>query len=121
IPVNYILLGGTSLGMTRDLVLNPTIMVRSDLNAYTFDLSAVAVYQEKMWGGLTFRRSESISLLLGYSFLEGNKLKAGYSFDYVVQNQDGKEPTSHEIFLRYDLPGLILGGRKAVKTPRFTF
>ncbi len=121
IPVNYILMGGTSMGFTRDLVLNPTIMVRSDLNAYTFDLSAIAVYQDKMWGGLAFRRSESLSLLLGYSFLEGNKLKAGYSFDYVVKDQDAKEPTSHEIFLRYDLPNLILGGRKAVKTPRFTF
>ena len=121
IPINYLLMGGTTLGLTRDLVLNPTIMVRSDLNAYTFDVSAIAVYQEKMWGGLAFRRSESLSVLLGYSFLEDNKLKAGYSFDYVISEQDAKEPTSHEVFLRYDLPSLILGGRKAVKTPRFTF
>lgn len=121
IPINYILMGGTSLGLARGLVLNPTIMVRSDLNAYTFDISALAVYQEKMWGGLAFRRSESLSLLLGYSFLEGNKLKAGYSFDYIIQDRDAKEPTSHEIFLRYDLPSLVFGGKKAVKTPRFTF
>ncbi len=121
IPANYILMGGTSFGILRDLVLKPTILIRSDLNTYTYDISAIAMYQDKMWGGLAFRRAESLSILLGYSFLEGNKLKAGYSFDYVVKDQDAKEPTSHEVFIRYDLPDLVFGGRKAVKTPRFTF
>ncbi|MEO9483274.1 MAG: PorP/SprF family type IX secretion system membrane protein [Ekhidna sp.] len=121
VPINYILMGGTSLGLVRDLVLNPTIMIRSDLNTYTFDLSAILVYQERMWGGLAFRRAESLSLLLGYSFLEENKLKAGYSFDYVIKDREAKQPTSHEVFIRYDLPDLVFGGRKAVKTPRFTF
>ncbi|MEQ8903680.1 type IX secretion system membrane protein PorP/SprF [Ekhidna sp.] len=121
IPINYLLMSGTSFGLMRELVLNPTIMVRSDLNTYSYDISAVAIYQEKMWGGVAFRRAESLSLLMGYSFLEDNKLKAGYSFDYVIKNQDAKQPTSHEVFIRYDLPDLVLGGRKAVKTPRFTF
>ncbi|MEO9872350.1 PorP/SprF family type IX secretion system membrane protein [Ekhidna sp.] len=121
IPINYILMAGTTMGLTRDLILNPTILIRSDLNSYTYDISAVAIYQERMWGGLAFRRGESLSLLLGYSFLENNKLKAGYSFDYVIKNRDAKQPTSHEVFLRYDLPDLVFGGRKAVKTPRFTF
>lgn len=121
VPLNYILMGGTSIGLMRDLVLNPTILVRSDLNTYTYDISAIATYQERMWGGIAFRRAESLSLLLGYSFLEGNKLKAGYSFDYVIKDRDAKQPTSHEVFIRYDLPDLVFGGRKAVKTPRFTF
>ncbi|SNS53789.1 type IX secretion system membrane protein, PorP/SprF family [Ekhidna lutea] len=121
IPTNYLLMGGTTFGLMRDLILNPTILIRSDLKTYTYDISAVAVYQERMWGGLAFRRGESLSLLLGYSFMENNRLKAGYSFDYVVKDQDAKQPTSHEVFIRYDLPDLIFGGRKAVKTPRFTF
>lgn len=121
IPINYLLMGGTSFGLSRDLILNPTVMIRSDLNTYTFDLSVLATFQDRMWGGLAFRRAESLSVLLGYSFLENNTLKAGYSFDYVVSNQSAKQPTSHEIFLRYDLPNLVLGGKKVVKTPRFTF
>ena len=121
IPLNYILIGGTSLGIMRDLVLNPTVLVRSDLNTYTFDVSAILMYQERMWGGLAFRRAESLSLLIGYSFLEDNKLKAGYSFDYVIKDREAKQPTSHEVFIRFDLPDLVFGGRKAVKTPRFTF
>ncbi|WP_425389982.1 PorP/SprF family type IX secretion system membrane protein [Ekhidna sp.] len=119
--MSYTLMGGTTIGVARELTFSPSVLLRSDLNAYTFDVSALLTYQEKMWGGLAFRRAESISVLLGYSFLENNKLRAGYSFDYVVKDQDAKQPTSHEVFIRYNLPGLIFGGRKAVKTPRFTF
>ena len=120
-PMNYLLLAGTEFGFTREIIVKPTLLVRSNLNSYTFELSAIAEYQDKLWGGVAFRRSESLSLLMGYSFLEDNTLKVGYSFDYVIQEQEAKEPTSHEIFLRYALPNLVFGGRKAVKTPRFTF
>lgn len=118
---SYLLYGGTTFGISRELILKPTILLRSDLNSYSYQLGAIATYQDRMWAGLAFQRSESITLLLGYSFLENNKLKAGYSLDYVVKNRNAKKPTSHEVFLRYDLPDLIFGGRKAVKTPRFTF
>lgn len=119
VSTNYLIMGGTTLGVSRDFVIKPTTLIRTDFKSYTFDLSAVAYYQDKIWGGLSFRRSESITLLMGYSFLQDNILKFGYSFDYVVEDQDGKQPTSHEIYIRYDLPDLIFGGRKAVKTPRF--
>ena len=85
------------------------------------DISGIATYKNIMWGGMSYRRSEAVVLLVGYNFLPNQVLKIGYSFDYVVKDQDAKSPTSHEIFLRYDLPGFILGGRKEVKTPRFSF
>ena len=100
-------MGGTSIGITRDLVLRPSVLVRTDLSTYTFDLSAIAYYQEKMWGGLAFRRSESLSLLLGYSFLENNVLKVGYSFDFITRDREAKQISSHEIFVRYNLPDLV--------------
>jgi type IX secretion system PorP/SprF family membrane protein len=118
---SYLLYGGTTFGISRDLILKPTILLRSDINTLSFQLGAIATYQERMWAGLAFQRAESVTLYLGYSFLENSELKAGYSLDYVVKNRDAKKPTSHEVFLRYDLPNLIFGGRKAVKTPRFTF
>lgn len=118
---SYLLYGGTNFGISRQLILKPTILLRSDINTLTFQLGAIATYGERMWTGLAFQRSESLTLFLGYSFLEDNKLKVGYSLDYVVKDREAKQSTSHEIFLRYDLPNLIFGGRKAVKTPRFTF
>ncbi|MEQ9402567.1 MAG: PorP/SprF family type IX secretion system membrane protein [Cyclobacteriaceae bacterium] len=121
VSTNYLINGGTVIGVSRDILFKPTTLIRTDFKSYTFELSGLLYYQEKMWGGLSFRRSESVTLMLGYSFLEDNKLRFGYSFDYVVKDQAGKQPTSHEVYIRYDLPDLILGGRKAVKTPRFNF
>jgi len=120
IKSNYLINVGTSLGISRDFVFRPTTLIRTDFKSYTFELSGIAYYQEKMWGGLSFRRSESISLLMGYAFLN-NQLKFGYAFDYVIKDREAKQPTSHEIYIRYNLPNLVFGGRKAVKTPRFNF
>ncbi len=116
---NYTLSLGNQIVLSRDLVIRPTLFLRSDLNSYTFEVSGIASYKDKMWGGLSFRRSEAITIMMGYSFLEDNQLRFGYSFDYVVNDREAKQPTSHEFYLRYNLPGLILGGRKAIKTPRF--
>lgn len=121
VPLQYALFISKTLGVSRDLLFRPSLLIRSDLTSYTFDIGGLFLYQETMWAGLSFRRSESISLLVGYSFLEDKKLSFGYSFDYVIEEREAKEPTSHEIFIRYNLPNLILGGKKAVKTPRFTF
>ena len=109
------------MNLNRNFDLTPTMLVRTDLNRYSLELSGVTTYRDIMWAGLSYRYSESITLLIGYNFLEDKELKAGYSFDYIVKDQEAKRPTSHEIFIRYDLPSLILGGRKAVKTPRFSF
>ncbi len=104
-----------------NFVFMPSMIVRYDLNTTTFDAGMMATYQDRIWGGLSYRFSEAIIMLLGYSFLEDNKLRVGYSFDYVVSNQEAKQPTSHEIFLRYNLPSFSFGGKKIVRTPRFIF
>lgn len=104
-----------------NFVFMPSMIVRYDLNTTTFDVGLMATYQDRIWGGLSYRYSEAIIMLLGYSLLEDNKLRVGYSFDYVVSNQEAKQPTSHEIFLRYNLPSFSFGGKKIIRTPRFIF
>lgn len=117
----YYLHGGAVFNLSRDLEFMPTFLLRTTLSGFSLDLGGMATIRETMWGGLSFRQSEAVILLLGYSFLENKELRVGYSFDYVIKDQTAKRPTSHEIFIRYDIPGFILGGRKAVKTPRFSF
>ncbi|MEQ8469989.1 MAG: type IX secretion system membrane protein PorP/SprF [Marinoscillum sp.] len=119
--MNFALHGGVSLKVSDNLTLSPTVLVRSDLSAVTFDVGGIVTWSNKMWSGLSYRRGESMILYLGYSLMENNRLKVGYSFDYVFQDQTAKAATSHEIFVRYDLPDLVFGGRKKVKTPRFSF
>ncbi len=117
----FSLSAGTVYDFRRNLKLQPVMMIRSDLKSATFDLGSLLYYKDRLWGGVTFRLEESANILLGYSFLEDKSLKAGYSFEYIIQNQESKEPVSFELFLRYDLPNLIIGGKKPVRTPRYTF
>jgi type IX secretion system PorP/SprF family membrane protein len=104
-----------------NFVISPSFMVRSDLTSTTFDASVLTKYKEQLWVGLSYRYSEAIIVLLGYSFLNENKMSVGYSFDYVLRNQEAKRPTSHEVFLRYNLPTFGVGGKKTIRTPRFIF
>ena len=118
---NYHFFGGTERVISRDLTLRPFLLIRSDLNSYSLEISSILEYRGKTWGGISYRSAESMTLLIGQSFLKDNQLKAGYSFDYIVSNRTAKQNTSHEIYLRYNLPNLVFAGRKAIKTPRFSF
>lgn len=116
------LMAGYTFKPTYNLEVAPSILVRSTFKTVTFDVSAIATYQNKLWGGLGFRESEAMIVLLGYSFLQDGILKAGYSFDYVVESREAKQATSHEVFLRYKLGALTGGGgKKIIRTPRFRF
>ncbi|MEO9966159.1 MAG: type IX secretion system membrane protein PorP/SprF [Reichenbachiella sp.] len=117
----YNLYGEYTYRLTYNIDLTPSILITSDINTYSIDLSAIATYNEKLWGGLSYRNNEAMALLMGYSFLDNNQLKAGYAFDYVIKEQSAKQPTSHEIFIRYDLPSISTGVKKIIRTPRFRY
>ncbi len=102
-----------------DLVLEPSVMVSTDFNEYSFILGGMAYYKEQMWGGVTFRQSEDINVLLGYNFLKDKSLSFGYSFGYVVKDQDAKQPTTHEFLLSYQLPVNPGASKRVVRTPRY--
>ncbi|MEP2026748.1 MAG: type IX secretion system membrane protein PorP/SprF [Reichenbachiella sp.] len=115
------LYGEYNYRLTYNVDLTPSILVTSDLNTYSIDVSAIATYNKKLWAGLSYRNNEALALLMGYSFLDNNQLKAGYSFDYIIKDQSAKQPTSHEIFIRYDLPSISTGAKKIIRTPRFRY
>ncbi|MEM7107507.1 MAG: type IX secretion system membrane protein PorP/SprF [Bacteroidota bacterium] len=104
-----------------DLKLEPSILIQSDFNEYQFAIGGLAYYKDTMWGGLTFRQSDDINVLLGYNFLKDKSLSFGYSFGYIVKDQDAKEPTTHEVILSYQLPVNPGTGKKVVRTPRFRY
>lgn len=111
--------GGYNYQLNYDVVLTPSFIFNTDFNSVSFDLSVLARYKENLYGGLSYRQSEAVVGLIGYSFLKDNALSIGYAIDYVVSAQDAKQPTSHEIQLSYTLPVVTGGGKKVVRTPRF--
>ncbi len=112
--------GAYDYAISYNFTLTPSLIVKvSDFNSLSFDVNVMGTYQERMWGGISFRQSDAMVGMLGYSFLKDNALKLGYAFDYIIRAQDVKEPTSHEVMLSYTLPVVSVGGRKIIRTPRF--
>lgn len=105
--------------LSFDLTLQFATLVKTDLNETSVDLSALGYYKNTLWGGLSFRQSEAITLLVGYSLLKDKSLRLGYSLDYIVKDQEAKQPTSHELMLSYELPVGPGTSKKVVRTPRY--
>lgn len=102
-----------------DLRIMPTVLVKTDFNEYSFDMGAIATYRNTMWGGLSFRQSEALNVILGYALLKDKSLKLGYSIDIVLVDKQAKSGSSHEFMLTYDLPVGVGGAKKIVRTPRY--
>jgi type IX secretion system PorP/SprF family membrane protein len=105
--------------MNFDLKVLFSTAVRSDFNKTQFDLSTIAFYKDKLWGGLAFRQSEAVSLLVGYAFLKDRSLRLGSSFDFVLIDKEAKQFLSWELMLSYELPVNPGSGKKVVRTPRY--
>ncbi|MDQ3395404.1 MAG: type IX secretion system membrane protein PorP/SprF [Bacteroidota bacterium] len=102
-----------------NLIITPSVLIKTDLNTYSIEGGVMGTYNNKMWGGLNYRDGDSFIAILGYALLKDNSLKAGYAFDLVVRAQEAKRPTSHEFLMSYTLPVVSAGGKKIVRTPRF--
>jgi type IX secretion system PorP/SprF family membrane protein len=113
------LTGGYIHQVNFDLKFHFSALVQSDLVKTSFNLTTLAYLKDLMWGGLSFRQGESMSLLLGYSFLKDKSMRLGYSLDYIVKDQAAKQATSHEFMLIYELPAGTGTGKKIVRTPRY--
>lgn len=111
--------GGYYYQVNFDLRFQFSTLIKSDFTKTTFDLGGLAYYKDTMWGGLAFRQSEAAIIMLGYSILKDKSLKLGYGLDYVIKDQQAKQPTSHEFLLMYELPVNPAIGKKVVRTPRY--
>lgn len=101
----------------------PSFLLKTvSFNNFSYDVSVIATYNQKISAGLAFRGEESVSLITGYSLLKDNSLRIGYAFDLVVGGIEAKSPTSHEFMLSYVLPDVTKEFQRTIqRTPRFRF
>ncbi len=118
---NYNLLVRYRMLISSQFQLVPTLNVNTDLRGYTIDAGSLAFIGDKIWTGILYRWAESIIAMVGYTLLPEDNLHIGFSMDIVLDQVNAKQLTSQEIYIKYIIPGFILGGRKQVKTPRFTY
>ena len=81
--------------------LDPHLLVKTDLKTAQYDVAAILKYENKVWGGLSYRVQDAITVILGWSPIPAWSF--GYSYDITTSSMggSGKSSGSHEIFAKY--------------------
>ncbi len=99
---HYYLMGGYNIRLSDPLFeLRPSVLLKSDLAGWQVDLNANLVYDDRLWGGLSYRFQDAVALLFGVELFNG--LRVGYSFDLVTSAIGRYGYGSHEVFISYSV------------------
>ena len=99
----YYLTGGYEYVFPSDpsFELDPQMIVKTDFKSAQYDIAAILKYNNKVWGGLSYRVQDAITVILGWSPIPAWSF--GYSYDITTSSMGGagKSSGSHEIFAKY--------------------
>lgn len=99
---HYYLTGGYNIKLSDPLFeLRPSFLLKSDMASWQLDLNMNIVFDERFWGGITYRVQDAVALLMGMEMENG--LRFGYSFDVTTSALARYGYGSHEIFVSYSL------------------
>jgi len=99
---HYYFSGGYNIKLSDPLFeLRPSFLLKSDLAGWQLDLNTNVVFDERFWGGISYRIQDAVAILLGMEMENG--LRFGYSFDLVTSSIRHYGFASHEVFVSYSL------------------
>ncbi len=110
---------GYNYEMTYSWILTPSVIVLTDMNRTSVQGSAIATYNDRFWGGMSYRVGDAVGLLGGVSMLKDNALRLGFAYDFTTPNALAKTRSSYEVMLTYMLPPAVVGAKPVIRTPRF--
>lgn len=97
---HYYLVGGYSFDLTRDIQLQPYLMLKTDASSFTqADIAVRGLYDNRYWAGLAYRSQDAISILLGMSI--SDNFRFGYSYDLNTSVLRRSNSGGHEIMVTY--------------------
>ena len=109
---HYYFMGGKSFDDVLNGKIDAQVLLRTDLVKYSFDINTryfFTINDNELYGGLTYRNSDAIGVLLGFSPTQ--KFTIGYSYDITINKLASVSRGTHEIVLKYCY---------AIETPRLT-
>ena len=111
---HYFLLAGYYYEINPLLSLNPSISLKSDGSTSQLDINTNILYNDRIWGGVSYRLDEGIVLLTGMNINED--LRFGLSYDVVMSEIRNN---SIEFMLGYSFKLDIDKPMKSYKNPRY--
>ena len=111
---HYFLIAGYYHELNPVLSLNPSIYLKSDGATSQLDINTNLIYNNKMWGGVSYRLDEGLVLLAGMNVNED--LRFGISYDVTMMNAMSN---SLEVMLGYSFKINYDKPVSKYKNPRF--
>lgn len=93
-----------AIGGNKKYTLQPSVLLKSDAASTQLDLSALFLYDNMLWVGVTYRTEDAIAPMIGYQykFPKGDSmLRLGYSYDVTTSALKNYSSGSHEVMLSY--------------------
>jgi hypothetical protein len=94
--------------------IDPSIFIKTDGSSTQYDINALVKYNNKFWGGVTYRVQDAVAVLLGMQY---KSFRIGYAYDIPLSaiGMNG----SHEVLLGYCFKIEAEKARKRYKNTRF--
>ena len=121
---NYLFTFASDFELSSNLLLKPSLLVRTDVKEFQTQISLLAEWKQKFSFGGAFRgysknSYDALSILGGVKLNE--KLTLVYAYDVSLSSLKNVNTGSHELLLRYNLGKTIGKGtpEKIIYTPRY--
>ncbi len=81
-------------------VISPSVLLKTDINSAQVDINTLVTYNQRVWGGLSYRYQDAVVVFLGLNI---DQISIGYSYDISTSfiGRHGRSYGSHEIMLQY--------------------
>ena len=96
---HYFMTSGYKFDVNEKINLEPSVMLKStDVSPFHYDLNIKAEFNNKLWGGLSYRGQDALIVMLG---INHNNYSFGYSFDRTLSDINTYTVGSHSFMLSY--------------------
>ncbi|MEI6576465.1 MAG: type IX secretion system membrane protein PorP/SprF [Bacteroidota bacterium] len=116
---HYYVTGGYEYPLPNnpEFEIDPSILIKSDGASVQYDLNALVRYNNKFWGGVSYRLQDAVVILLGANY---KNFRIGYSYDITTSRlASAGSSGSHEIMIGYCFKIIIEKPRKSYRNTRF--
>ena len=111
---HYFLISGYYHQINATLSLNPSIYLKSDGSTSQLDINTNLIYNNNIWGGVSYRLDEGLILLTGMNI--NQDLRLGLAYDVTMVNPMGN---SLEFMIGYNFKIKTNKAISKYKNPRF--
>ncbi len=98
---HYNVLGGyrfiNLIGQGQDI--DAQVLMRTDLVKFSADINVRYMHQNLFYGGLTYRTSDAIAVMLGFTPFQN--FTVGYSYDLTINKLSNISRGTHELAVKY--------------------